>query len=494
VNKDKQKTLLFDEMEEIVVHPEETEPKEKPKKERTLSEIIKSHLTEEQIKQNLGDIQEETEETRVEEILTAKDKQKLQDYDRLKADWKKQSARLEQLEINQVDYNQIKEELAEWIEIFGNQEPNEIEDKLKDLTEKLTTLQTKYNQIAEELNNWESNFKDQEPEEIRQRLSELEQELSITNQNYQNNRERIQNLTKELNEWQEKSEWEKENHEQTQKELDQWTQIWGNQDPQTLKKEWELLKQRPEIPITENQWYDDYLQRKTLEESKKIEKELEEYKNELKNSLKLTDLSSWKTELAKLKGENQGWENKIRLVLELKENEPFPDDWHNRLTNKQQITLIEDLLGEKTRNLKKWTDRFPNQTPLEVEKEWQVAKKPERLLTEWTSQFKDKTAKEVAKEIRNKESKITILKNQIEELGGTVGANPSEKLIESKLREVVVAEDWNLGYLTQVLKRFLEWREMGTSEQKRAVIRYWIVIHKNLTYLEARSKQVMAKF
>ena len=93
---------------------------------------------------------------------------------------------------------------------------------------------------------------------------------------------------------------------------------------------------------------------------------------------------------------------------------------------------------------------------MEVEKERQIAKKPERLLTEWTNQFNEKSPKEVAKEIRSKESEITILKSQIEELGGTVGANPSEKLIESKLREVVVAEDWNLGYLSQVLKKFLE--------------------------------------
>ncbi|RHZ36609.1 hypothetical protein [endosymbiont GvMRE of Glomus versiforme] len=486
-----QKTSFFDEM---VDYSKATEEKEKLKKDRPLTEIIKTHLSEEQIKQNLGDIQPEQIEDKVEEVLSAKDKQKLQDYDKLKKDWEKQSARLEQLEINQVDYNQIKQELAEWKSFFSNQEPDEVEDEIKSLTEKATTLQSQHNQICKELKNWENIFVDQKPKEVKEKLIQLEQELTTSDQEYEDNRKQIQKLTKELDEWQEKTEQQNQDYQQTQKKLKQWTEIWGEQNPQTLKKEWELLKKRPEIPITEKQWWDDYVRRKSLTESEETKKELEDYKNELQNQLQLTDLGGWKTELAKLKGENQGWENKIRLVLELEQDEPLPSDWHNQLIQKQQITSIQDLLGEKQRDLKKWTDQFPNKTPLEVEKEKQIAKKPEKLLAEWTSQFENKTAKEVEKEIKNKEAEITILKMQIEELGGTVGANPSEKLIESKLKEVIVAEDWNLGYLIQVLTKFKEWREMGTSEQRRAIMRYWVVINKNLEYLEQRSKKIMNKF
>ncbi|CAG8483070.1 7398_t:CDS:2, partial [Scutellospora calospora] len=221
-----------------------------PKVNRILTEIIRTNLTEEQIKQNLGDLESQREET-VEQVLKSEDKQKLAAYDDLEA-----------------------KGLPE--KVFGNQNPSEIENQIKNLTKEADALQSKYKQIAEEL--------------------------------------------------------------------------------------------------------DDYVQRKTRAESEKTEKELEEC-------------------------ENQGWENKIRLVLGLEEDELFPNDWHNQLINKQQLALIQDLLGEKSRT------------------------------------------QEVAKEIKNKDSEITILHLQIEELGGTVGANP-------------------------ILKKFLEWREMGTSEQKRAIIKY----------------------
>ncbi|CFW93333.1 protein of unknown function [endosymbiont DhMRE of Dentiscutata heterogama] len=172
-------------------------------------------------------------------------------------------------------------------------------------------------------------------------------------------------------------------------------------------------------------------------------------------------------------------QKKIKVYDELNVK-GLPKDWKNQL--------------KKAKELKKWTEKFPDHTPEQLSRERHENKQNSRLLKEWTDKFAEKKPGEIEKELKNKEAEITILKSQVAELGGTAGTNPSERLIETKLREVVMAEDWNLGYLIQVLTKFLEWKEWGTSEQKRALAKYQSIINKNIDYLWQREKKIRDKY
>jgi hypothetical protein len=80
-----------------------------------------------------------------------------------------------------------------------------------------------------------------------------------------------------------------QNIKDLEKELNEWKQTWDNRELKEVKEEWDLLNQRPELPITEQKFFDDYARRKSQNQSKieseklaEQEKKIEEYKE--KNS------------------------------------------------------------------------------------------------------------------------------------------------------------------------------------------------------------------
>ena len=343
------------------------------------------------------------------------------------------------------------------------------------------------------------NISDQEQNDKQKQLQQLEKQLEQTNQllekwEYAFPNQEIHEVQEERTNLEEELEEQKQKYDLLTKELERTLE---STDLTQIKDKIKELEQRPDIPITEQQWWDDYSRRKSHEQSERERKEWEqdkqkikEYEEEIKTSLEINNSNTWKLELAKLKNEKEGLEKNIKLVMNLTNDEPLPNNWQNQLTSQQQIKSLQYQLEQEQRRLKEWTSQFPSKTPQQISQERQNNRKITQDLQEWKSKFENKNANQLEKEIKNKDTEILILKQQIAELGGTAGANPSERLIESKLREVVGAEEWDLGYLTQVLEKFLEWREWGSSEQKRAINKYWIAIKKNLEYLKIRNSNL----
>ncbi|CAG8542143.1 36825_t:CDS:10 [Gigaspora margarita] len=156
---------------------------------------------------------------------------------------------------------------------------------------------------------------------------------------------------------------------------------------------------------------------------------------------KLGDIYKKRDEDMALKALAQIEQQKIRAYDKL-EVKDLPKDWKVQLkNNKVEIQELTSKINQKTEELKKWIKQFPNHTPEQIYQERQEDRKNTRLLKEWTDRFAEKKPGEIEKELKNKDAEITILKSQVAELGGTAGTNPSERLIESKLREVIMAED-----------------------------------------------------
>ncbi|MCE8163846.1 MAG: hypothetical protein I3273_06270 [Candidatus Moeniiplasma glomeromycotorum] len=541
-------------------------------------QTLKAHLTETRIKEKLGNISQNWKKEEINELI--EDEKKIADYDRLKIkdlpeNWKEQLDKIPQLENNQEkhqsqdlkpqDYDQVKQELNEWKQIFIHQTPQEVAQQIKGLEQRPDISQTTWedyqnrksssefqevtdklkewentftdqtpseagnertvlNEREKELKQWEEHFPQQTPKEVKGKIEQLNQRPNISEQDWNNKQEENERLNGELEKanislkkWEEtfskqgganevqqeitnlKKEWAKKDQEYNRaiKELEKWIRVLESQEPEKVKKKITELSQRPNIPISEQQWWDDYSGRKSKEQNNQESQEwqqdkqkIQEYEKEIKDLLEINDLSAWKLELVKLKNSKDGLENKIKMIINLSTTEPLPDDWHNWIISQQQIEIIKNQLEQEKIKLKEWTSQFPQKTPQQVQQENKNDKKNTQSLQNWKDRFENKTAREVEKEIKSKETEITLLQQQIEELGGTVGANPSEKLIEGKLREVVSVEDWNIGYLLQVLKKFQEWREEGTSEQRRAIAKYWLVIKRNIDYLEQRNKKI----
>lgn len=244
--------------------------------------IVKSYLSKEIIKEKLGDLDKGRKTEVIEPVLTKDDQDKLIAYEDLKVeelpnDWEKQLLRKEELEKDQADYIQKKEELKGWTDIFGNQTPQEIQEKISKLEERPDISQStwgdhkdrkpleEYNQIKEELDGWKDAFKDQSPSEVEEDKKSLLEKYNSTDS--------------ELKEWQncfpnQSSEQIKNEKEELTKKLNEWTQAWENKELSEVRKEWDNLKKRPDIPIKEKQWWDDYACRQPLAKTKLEREEL----------------------------------------------------------------------------------------------------------------------------------------------------------------------------------------------------------------------------
>lgn len=233
-------------------------------------QLVKSHLPEETIKQKIGDLGEWAEEG-VEPILTPDAQQKIDAYDEweklgvkdLPKDWKNQLVRLKHLEGVLTNYEEIKTELDGWKNTFTNQKPQELQEKITELEQNFTNKET-------ELKTWTDIFGDQTAWEVEENRSELVEKYQETNRN--------------LEEWQTIFSWQSPQEVQQkiidlEKNLSEWTQFFGNRELKEVEEEWEFLKKRPALAITEKKFFDDYARREPLTISKKRSEELLTEKN-----------------------------------------------------------------------------------------------------------------------------------------------------------------------------------------------------------------------
>jgi hypothetical protein len=314
-----------------------------PKTNRTLAEIIKANLTEEQIKQNLGNLEIKQEEI-IEQVLKAEDKQKITAYDSLEVkdlptDWKKQLERKAQLEINQADYNAKKEELKGWTDTFAEQKPLEVAEKITKLEQRPDIAQAtwddykdrksvaEYDALEQELNGWKNTFTDQTPEEVEERRVELVKKES------------------ELKEWceefpQQTPDQVRQKITELEQKLNDWMGTWEHRELSKVKEEWDLLKKRPDIPITQQQWWNDYTRRKPLAKSK-AEKE---------------ELIAEKRKVTELKAENKKLSQDIENILE--NGRTIRYMLVEPVSNLEQAKVAIEKLLEKTE--KEWGDYLKN--------------------------------------------------------------------------------------------------------------------------------------
>lgn len=213
-----------------------------------LDQVIEANLSEEKRKKlNLN--KEGWKDDRVEPIKTATDQDKIEAYDRLGVkdlpeDWAKDLARIAQLEENQLDYEAKKEELKGWTNAFIDKKPNEVQ-------EEINKLEAKQKETEEELNSWKDTFKDQTPAEVKEEKAELVKKDYL-------NQTKITELEQKLGEWKES---------------------FNGRELKEVKEEWEILQKRPDITISEEEFYDDYARRIAPDQLEKLHQELTQNKD-----------------------------------------------------------------------------------------------------------------------------------------------------------------------------------------------------------------------
>ena len=165
----------------------------------------------EKIKQMFSDLDKEGEEYNSEPIKTFADEKKIRAYDELEVnylpqDWRIQLERLKNLEKYQLDFLQIEKKLEAWTDVFGKQKPQEVQNEIE-------TQRGKFLNIEIELKNSQQEIKN------------------------------------------------------SKQELQKWINLFDNREFSEIKEEWENLNQRPDIPISTEEFYDDYAVRLDLEQS-----------------------------------------------------------------------------------------------------------------------------------------------------------------------------------------------------------------------------------
>ena len=218
-------------------------------------EIIENSRLSEEYKKRLGDLNREWKSDQTKEILKEEDKSKIQTYEELEVkdlpkDWRAQLVRLKHLEVLLADYEPQIEELKNWKECFGEQKALEVQ-------EKITNLETEYN-----------TFKQKSEEQIQ----ELTKKCELAENKVQDWEQSFPNQTASIV-YQEK--------EELKEKLGEWIENWGGKELEEIRAEWEELKKRPDIVITEQQFYDDFVKREKIEQSKLKDEELTEEKKKV---------------------------------------------------------------------------------------------------------------------------------------------------------------------------------------------------------------------
>jgi hypothetical protein len=221
--------------------------KNQPNKELFREIIRGTNLSEEEIKKNFPNLDKDWKNDTVEPVKTATDEEKIKAYDSLKVgelpeDWKVQLLRLKYLEGELSNYEKTREELKGWTETFTDKNPLGVSEEIKQLGES----------------------KEKTEKELNEKVAELESDLVKVK------REKVE-ITAEL---------EQKNRE-LEEELAEWKGFFQKELEQ-VKEEWQSLSERPDIEISEDDFYDDYAKRKSAQHSKSKEKEIEFLKEKVK--------------------------------------------------------------------------------------------------------------------------------------------------------------------------------------------------------------------
>lgn len=310
-NKDNQNTMLDDMVDHVTKKEEEQKAKaesEKPsvetepvdsykgekadiadkKKDNTnkelFNEILDSHLSPDRINQELGNIKDtKWKEDEPKQILTNEDKKKIVAYDKLNVeklpyDWEKQLQRKEWLETELTKYEQTKKDLAEWTTAFSPKTPTQVGEALK-------AKEKEHAKDKGELDGWKEIFKDQDAIGVKDNINTLNS--------------KINSLESRLKEWtdtfpEQTASKVKQQIQELQTKLKEWVQTWDNKDLATIKAEWMILKKRPDIPISEKEFWDDYARREKLTDSDTRNKELKNLKEQVGEITK-ENKGLWKT-------------------------------------------------------------------------------------------------------------------------------------------------------------------------------------------------------
>ena len=265
----------------VINQPQEIKPvlNERNTNKEFFNEAITSRIPKEKVEEHIGSLDTKWKEGEGEKpILTEEDQKKLDDYKRLEVkelpeDWKKQLLRKEELERKVADYEENKKSLEGWTNTFKEEDektPQQVADKIKNLTEK-------NKKVEEELNTWKKIFGDKHP-------SKVEEEKN-------DHSKQSQDAENELKGWREdfpeqNSKKVKQKIQDLEKNLGEWTKNWNDWDLEKVKKEWALLNERPDIGITDKEFWDDYNRREPLNKSQGGQQELTKEKEKGEKYLK----------------------------------------------------------------------------------------------------------------------------------------------------------------------------------------------------------------
>jgi hypothetical protein len=258
--------------------------KKKQTSKEVFNTILKEYLTPEEITEHLKNIEgTKWKEDEALRILTPEEQKKVDDYDRLKVknlpeDWEKQLLRKDWLEKNQVDYEQVKKDLGEWTKAFSPKTPSQVLDLIN-------AKEKDSSKAKDELDKWKNIFPDQDYTGVKDKIDSLNA--------------KVDSLGGKLKEWERA--FPEQTADKVRKEVDdlkaklkEWGKNFDDKDLTKAKDEWEALKKRPDIPITQKEFWDDYARREKTSVSEARNKELTGAKKNLKESNKERE-SLWLT-------------------------------------------------------------------------------------------------------------------------------------------------------------------------------------------------------
>ncbi|MCE8163421.1 MAG: hypothetical protein I3273_05050 [Candidatus Moeniiplasma glomeromycotorum] len=206
-------------------------------------QIIENSNLSEEDKKKIGEFKDFKNDT-VSEVLKVEDKDKIAIYDKLKVkelpeDWELRLEREKELERLLAENEPKIAELKVWKEVFAEQKPLEIQEKIKKteeennkIKEELKEEKANHNLTEQELKTWKETFSSQTASQISEKIKELEEKVK------------------------------------------EWTQFFDYRELSEIKQEISELRKRPDLSISENDFYDDYAQRKSIEQNKLDGKEL----------------------------------------------------------------------------------------------------------------------------------------------------------------------------------------------------------------------------
>ncbi|MCE8163692.1 MAG: hypothetical protein I3273_03750 [Candidatus Moeniiplasma glomeromycotorum] len=171
-----------------------------------------------------------------------------------------------------------------------------------------------------------------------------------------------------------------------------------DQRPNISQKDYDkVVAERDNRPnIKKEDWENDYSKRPLQTDLDQATKKTQDYENGLKIGLGLDNntLPNWKDEIDKLKNRPTSDNSApIKGILGLNPTDNLPNDWPTKLVKKDDLATAQD-------NLNRWTNKFPNKNPDDVEKEnRQIIDNLQKELDNWKDRFGGKTPEAIVQEL-----------------------------------------------------------------------------------------------